>query len=229
MMRIASGLYDLYDLEIAARGMKSLGTATVEKLGEIKKNKFNKGQDQLDMFAEAIVINNFNDLIEYASLNDKKIKRSTNQIWKLQAEYNTLQEKKKKLCDLVKTFPNHMIKSFDVPEEIIEFMEDITKEYQLNRAEILHLCNDFGLDATEEVNDENARIELSTIHGYKGGENDVIILPFCNWNFKPDPNVKNIIESERRLFYVAITRPKSELYLSYSGCKIPRFISEMKL
>ena len=63
----------------------------------------------------------------------------------------------------------------------------------------------------------------------KGGEGQMVILPFCDWKFKEDSRVKNIIESERRLFYVAVTRPQNALYMTYSGYTVPRFITEMEL
>lgn len=62
------------------------------------------------------------------------------------------------------------------------------------------------------------RIRLSTIHQAKGLEFDaVFVIMLCDGLF---PSAKSIDteegpEEERRLFYVAITRAKSELYLTY--------------
>jgi DNA helicase II / ATP-dependent DNA helicase PcrA len=74
-----------------------------------------------------------------------------------------------------------------------------------------------------EAEDDNAknddeRIRLSTIHQAKGLEFDaVFVIMLCDGMF---PSARSIEtdegeEEERRLFYVAITRAKNELYLSY--------------
>jgi DNA helicase-4 len=70
---------------------------------------------------------------------------------------------------------------------------------------------------------QRGMLEVSTTHGYKGKEADVIILldpegyPFVH----PDSifvtifgdTFDSIVEDERRLFYVAVTRPKKTLFL----------------
>jgi DNA helicase-2/ATP-dependent DNA helicase PcrA len=62
------------------------------------------------------------------------------------------------------------------------------------------------------------RIRLSTIHQAKGLEFDVVfVIMLCDGLF---PSARSMEtdegeEEERRLFYVAITRAKNELYLSY--------------
>ncbi|HEY1661342.1 MAG TPA: UvrD-helicase domain-containing protein [Verrucomicrobiae bacterium] len=65
---------------------------------------------------------------------------------------------------------------------------------------------------------DDQRIRLSTIHQAKGLEFDsVFVIMLCDGLF---PSTRSIDtadgeEEERRLFYVAITRAKNELYLSY--------------
>jgi len=61
-------------------------------------------------------------------------------------------------------------------------------------------------------------VRLSTIHQAKGLEIDVVfIIMLCDGLF---PSARSLEdpegqEEERRLFYVAITRARNELYLSY--------------
>ena len=57
-----------------------------------------------------------------------------------------------------------------------------------------------------------ARIRLSTIHGIKGGESDNVVvisdISYKTWkkfNIEPD--------DEHRVFYVAVTRAKENLYI----------------
>jgi superfamily I DNA/RNA helicase len=106
------------------------------------------------------------------------------------------------------------------------FIIDITKCYKSNVSDIRDLCNDLGLDGKEEHNDENATIELSTVHGYKGLEKDIVIMPWTQM-YLDDAVWKEVeVEDERRLFYVGATRAKEKLFMSYCGNK-PRFIKEL--
>lgn len=66
--------------------------------------------------------------------------------------------------------------------------------------------------------DDDERVRLSTIHQAKGLEFDVVfVIMLCDGLF---PSARSLAttsgeEEERRLFYVAVTRAKQELYLSY--------------
>ena len=60
----------------------------------------------------------------------------------------------------------------------------------------------------------NDKVQLSTIHRAKGLEYDVVFIIGCNEELLPHKR-NNIVDDEKRLFYVAITRAKKELYLSY--------------
>jgi len=67
---------------------------------------------------------------------------------------------------------------------------------------------------------DEERIRLSTIHQAKGLEFDVVfIIMLCDGLFPSARSIENedleAEEEERRLFYVAITRARNELYLSY--------------
>jgi DNA helicase-2/ATP-dependent DNA helicase PcrA len=70
----------------------------------------------------------------------------------------------------------------------------------------------------QPANRDEERIRLSTIHQAKGLEFDVVfIIMLCDGMF---PSARSMEtgegeEEERRLFYVAVTRARNELYLSY--------------
>jgi len=85
------------------------------------------------------------------------------------------------------------------------------------------------------------RVIMSTIHQAKGLEWSVVFIPWCAEGMIPlgralaDPEGE---EEERRLFYVAVTRAKDQLYLCYPAVeyrrgmgyvavKSSRFISEL--
>ena len=66
--------------------------------------------------------------------------------------------------------------------------------------------------------DEDEKLTLSSIHQGKGLEWRVLFLIGCaDGQFPSARSMRDIesIEEERRLFYVALTRAKDELYLTY--------------
>ncbi|MDB6020120.1 MAG: UvrD/REP helicase [Pedosphaera sp.] len=70
----------------------------------------------------------------------------------------------------------------------------------------------------EQTNNDTEQIRLSTIHQAKGLEFDVVFLiMLCDGMFPSARSLDTMDgeEEERRLLYVAITRARNELYLSY--------------
>src|SRR3989338_933791 len=98
---------------------------------------------------------------------------------------------------------------------------------------------------TEEFNrDEEAALDevtLATVHSIKGLEAKAVFVIGCTGiNFPCKSSEHPIMElikaedydkeeEERRLFYVALSRAKSELYLTYSGKNHTRFINQKML
>jgi len=76
-------------------------------------------------------------------------------------------------------------------------------------------------DADNE--NENAdSVKLMTIHAAKGLEFPIVFLGGLEETLFPSAmsiNTREELEEERRLFYVAITRAKSKLYLSYANAR----------
>jgi DNA helicase II / ATP-dependent DNA helicase PcrA len=73
--------------------------------------------------------------------------------------------------------------------------------------------------AAEE--DESEKVTLSTVHQAKGLEwRAVFIIWMTDGMFPSGRSLESVeaIEEERRLFYVALTRAKDELYLTYPCC-----------
>ena len=70
----------------------------------------------------------------------------------------------------------------------------------------------------QKTREEKDAIMLLTYHGSKGLEWPCVIMPFLNEGNTPHSKAmqQDEIEEERRMFYVAVTRAKTELYLFWS-------------
>ena len=82
----------------------------------------------------------------------------------------------------------------------------------------LALLTNVEAEDGDATNRDADRIRLSTIHQAKGLEFDVVfVIMLCDGLFPSARSMESTEgeEEERRLFYVAITRAKNELYLSY--------------
>lgn len=64
------------------------------------------------------------------------------------------------------------------------------------------------------------RVCLTTIHGSKGLEWKHVYVIGCSDDFFPASKGESALEEEQRLFYVAATRARSRLVLTYSGNKL---------
>ena len=74
---------------------------------------------------------------------------------------------------------------------------------------------------------------MMTMHAAKGMEFHTVFLPELNKktflrNGQPGIKEKKEREKERRVLYVAVTRAKINLYLSYSGEQHSGFYKEMR-
>jgi DNA helicase-2/ATP-dependent DNA helicase PcrA len=82
----------------------------------------------------------------------------------------------------------------------------------------LALLTNVEAEDGDAAKDDAEKIRLSTIHQAKGLEFDVVfVIMLCDGLFPSERSMKTDDgeEEERRLFYVAITRARNELYLSY--------------
>lgn len=77
-----------------------------------------------------------------------------------------------------------------------------------------------SVDDQKKVDESKPMVTLSTIHQAKGLEWKLVFVVFLNEKMFPSNRVLETgdigqLEEERRLFYVAITRARDELYLTY--------------
>jgi hypothetical protein len=89
-----------------------------------------------------------------------------------------------------------------------------------------NLCTNYDPDRSKE---HNKKITLATIHASKGLEWDIVFLMNLHDDMFPSRKGDEEIICERRLFYVAITRAKKGLYMTYSRQErsLSRFVREI--
>jgi DNA helicase-2/ATP-dependent DNA helicase PcrA len=77
-----------------------------------------------------------------------------------------------------------------------------------------------ALDGVAPAGPERERVLLTTVHGSKGGEWSVVFVVGADEGLLPllrtGRETAADLEEERRVAFVAVTRPRSRLYLSYS-------------
>ena len=97
---------------------------------------------------------------------------------------------------------------------------------------LLNACGD-----TLELKNESKEdaVQLLTMHGAKGLEYEIVFLPDVNEGVAPHNKavLDADVEEERRLFYVAMTRAKTKLIMSYVKTRLhhetdpSRFLDEI--
>jgi len=113
-------------------------------------------------------------------------------------------------------------------QEDIEQLASFALEFQSVEEFLTQLALQTAIEAeaSARATPDDDQMRLSTIHQAKGLEFDVVfIIMLCEGSFPSTRSVKTLDaeEEERRLFYVALTRARDELYLTYPS---RRFVSD---
>ncbi|MBN3040706.1 MAG: ATP-dependent helicase [Candidatus Omnitrophica bacterium] len=131
------------------------------------------------------------------------------------------------LNEILKIYKEYCYLSFDNADERIQDLEELIKmssNYPDIKQFLLDLSTyeDFKGESRAQASDKEEILVLSTIHQAKGLEWEVVFLiGFCDYEF-PHPKSlgsESALEEERRLFYVAVTRTKSLLHITYPQTK----------
>jgi DNA helicase-2/ATP-dependent DNA helicase PcrA len=110
-------------------------------------------------------------------------------------------------------FPN-----YDLRREDLNTLANFARQYESAQAFLDQLALLTTMDSNAASADEHDRVTLSSVHQAKGLEWKVVfVIWLADGKFPTGRSLENpeAIEEERRLFYVAVTRAKDELYLSY--------------
>lgn len=104
-------------------------------------------------------------------------------------------------------------------KEFIDIVESIEEKQKSNRDNIQQLLNFTALSSSEmdRYIEKYNKIPIITVHQSKGLEFEYVFLPALVDNLFPSyASIKyGGLEEEKRVFYVAITRAKKKLYLTY--------------
>ena len=117
---------------------------------------------------------------------------------------------------LKEEFPNYRQRLEDV-KQLAEFAERF-KSLDEFLSQLALMTNVESSESAAAASRDQEQLKLSTVHQAKGLEFDIVfVIMLCDGMFPSGRSSESVDgeEEERRLFYVAVTRAKNELYLTY--------------
>ena len=107
-------------------------------------------------------------------------------------------------------------KALTEDRKILDDLQERAKGFDTIPEWLTHITH-YDENMVEAKNREDDAVHIVTMHASKGLEWPVVILPDCNEGVVPHKKAKTQeeIEEERRMFFVAMTRAKENLFLFY--------------
>ena len=215
---------------------RSIGEKTLEKIAEIANERNIPMLDALQFVDETNIrgavkntLKDFYNMIQgiYLSLDELSVKEVFDEVITKTKYFDSIEDNKE---DRVKNI-----------EELLNSIIELEKRNpHISLADYLDMVSLTA--STDEMEENENFVKLMTIHSSKGLEFDYVFIagmedglfPSCSFEISEED-----IEEERRLCYVAVTRAKKELYISYASERMTwgqmnynrkpsRFIYEMK-
>jgi DNA helicase-2/ATP-dependent DNA helicase PcrA len=118
-------------------------------------------------------------------------------------------------------FPN-----YDARREDLNTLQNYAKQFPSTEeflAQLALLGSVETADAVTAGRDDDDRVTLSSVHQAKGLEWRAVFVIWLSEGMFPSSRALDVdedVEEERRLFYVAVTRCKDELYLTYPELRL---------
>lgn len=115
-------------------------------------------------------------------------------------------------------------------ESLIQFMDEWENDADNSNPTLLGFLNRIALVTRDKKDstDDRGAVNLMTVHAAKGLEFNVVFLVGVEENIMPHAKSleegPEVLEEERRLFYVAITRARKKLYMT--ACKTRRTMKD---
>ncbi len=151
---------------------------------------------------------------------------------KLSRLYKRLEDYPQAIEDFLREidFWDYLRESYKDAEEREENVKELLRYLRQKHSEGYRLVDVLEeVDFLTEREEEEGAVKISTIHASKGLEFDVVFLPRLEEGILPHEKAKESqeeMEEELRLFYVAITRAKELLFMTYTrNSKPSRFLS----
>ena len=176
------------------------------------------GKTSLDKLENAKNDKSFMQLLEEdISFVSKKAQKSLKEFKSLIEELSQM-----KLIDLVYSLDRLGLVEFYKDEDKIQNLNEfygLLKDFAKKGFTLEEVLNELSLQSDADAIEDNA-INIMTIHASKGLEFDYLFVIGLEEGFFPLNDAD--IEEERRLAYVALTRAKKELVLSYAKSRYIR-------
>ncbi len=157
----------------------------------------------------------------------KRQKEGFRRFWKIITDVKSAPDAEEAIKIILKSYRDYCHLTFDNPEDRMMDLEELAKMargFPTIRRFLLDLNSyeEFKGETMVSAASRGEILVLSTIHQAKGLEWEaVFLIGFSDYEF-PHPkalNSKESLEEERRLFYVATTRTKTHLYITYPQTK----------
>lgn len=222
----------IWEISLRARKEKKLWLEIMlesedEKIKTLADFLIKLGVEARELTGEEIIdlITGSTEMEEYRSPY-KKFYFSNEKFKENQHKYITLLSDLTALVSAVRKYKGHELL---YTKDIVNFIE-------------LHEKHNLAINNEMRINDEANSVNLHTAHSAKGLEfENVFVISSSEKNWKKGGNQRRItlpanlpLSPEKdndddglRLFYVALSRAKRNLYISYSGTKL-RFLEEVK-
>ena len=199
-LRLIANIDDDFSFKrVVNKPKRGIGKTTIQKLEEAKNSSF----------MEFITNNDLNFLSKKASKTLKDFQEKIEFLQKLSLA--DIPEYLEEFFDFSSSYKND-----DKKRNIEEFYGIIHEKSNLTLREFL---NELSLESDQDKITNNA-INIMTIHASKGLEFDYVFVIGLEEGFFPIYD--SDVEEERRLAYVAITRARKKLYLSYTQSRFVR-------
>ncbi|MCG1060661.1 ATP-dependent helicase [Staphylococcus epidermidis] len=183
------------------------------------------------------------DIAKIKVSNQKAMKETEKNIIAIKNESN-LEKILINVFDLLKGFYKSMSKrgskNFDYFKDVINYLQDIAKKDGVNYYQFVEKERAKAQRINQNIINGNG-ISIMTFHGSKGLEFENVYMIGVDNIYIPGASklqydIENrrlyscfaTFEEERRLFYVATTRAKNNLFISYNSSKPSVFIHELK-
>lgn len=143
-----------------------------------------------------------------ATLSDSRIYEILNAIEELKDSKQDFEKFRASL----KNFPNLLIED-DLFPKVGLTIDEVTREPRAISSVIRSIFEKFGLIESESEFTEEDKVLVTTLHAAKGLEAEYVFVTWMNSRYVPLP--KRDKKEERRVLYVALTRAKQDVILTF--------------